>query len=178
MPSIPFRKSDGLRQRFSDHRLCPRSQRHLLLYAPHMRSPQRRRRRRRGVGVARQGCRLRVRLLNADGSEAEISGNGTRCVAAWYCAENHRSSVVIRTGAGLKTCELKGHDGNDFEFRSSMGAPEVGDEFPIKFTYGEITGTPVSMGNPHYVVFRPGIRAGLAGRGRADLQAPRLSSTE
>jgi len=41
---------------------------------------------------------LRVRLLNADGSEAEISGNGTRCVAAWYCAENHRGSVVIRTG--------------------------------------------------------------------------------
>ena len=49
---------------------------------------------------------LRVRLLNADGSEAEISGNGTRCVAAWYCAENNRTSVVIRTGAGLKTCDL------------------------------------------------------------------------
>jgi len=103
---------------------------------------------------------LRVRLLNSDGSEAEISGNGTRCVADWYCAENHRSSVVIRTGAGLKTCELKAHDGNNFEFRSSMGAPEVGDEFPIKFTYGEIFGTPVSMGNPHYVVFVPQFELG------------------
>src|SRR5271169_7066293 len=40
---------------------------------------------------------LRVRLLNADGSEAEISGNGTRCVAAWYCDENQRDSVIIRT---------------------------------------------------------------------------------
>ena len=49
---------------------------------------------------------LRVRLLNADGSEAEISGNGTRCVAAWYCCENSCDRVVIRTGAGLKTCEL------------------------------------------------------------------------
>lgn len=96
---------------------------------------------------------LRVRLLNADGSEAEISGNGTRCVAAWYCAENHRDSVVIRTGAGLKTCELKAQDGNSFEFRSSMGMPDVGDKFSIKFTYGEVCGTPVSMGNPHYVVF-------------------------
>ena len=103
---------------------------------------------------------LRVRLLNSDGSEAEISGNGTRCVAAWYCAENHRSSVVIRTGAGLKTCELKAHVENNFEFRSSMGVPEVGDEFPIKFTYGEITGTPVSMGNPHYVVFVPQFELG------------------
>ena len=96
---------------------------------------------------------LRVRLLNADGSEAEISGNGTRCVAAWYCGENRLDSVVIRTGAGLKSCELKGRDGNNFEFRSSMGEPEVGDEFSVKFTYGEITGTPVSMGNPHFVVF-------------------------
>lgn len=96
---------------------------------------------------------LRVRLLNADGSEAEISGNGTRCVAAWYCADNNRTSLVIRTGAGLKTCDLTAREGNSFEFRSSMGEPEVGDEFSIKFTYGEFSGVPVSMGNPHYVVF-------------------------
>src|SRR5580704_17877498 len=62
---------------------------------------------------------LAIRLFNADGSEAEISGNGTRCVAAWYCDQNHRSSVVIRTGAGLKTCELKSRNGYEFEFRSS-----------------------------------------------------------
>src|SRR5271165_4868901 len=98
---------------------------------------------------------LAVRLLNADGSEAEISGNGTRCVAAWYCAEHSRDSVVIRTGAGLKTCKLTARDGNNFEFRSSMGVPEVGDRFAIKLTYGEISGVPVSMGNPHYVVFVP-----------------------
>jgi diaminopimelate epimerase len=103
---------------------------------------------------------LRVRLLNADGSEAEISGNGTRCVAAWYCAENHRRSVVIRTGAGLKTCELIASEGNNFEFRSSMGEPEVGDDFSIKFAYGDVTGTPVSMGNPHYVVFVPEFELG------------------
>jgi len=96
---------------------------------------------------------VRVRLLNADGSEAEISGNGTRCVAAWYCAGNDRDSVVIRTGAGLKTCSLTARDGNTFEFRSSMGVPEVGDPFPIKLTDEEMSGIPVSMGNPHYVVF-------------------------
>jgi diaminopimelate epimerase len=96
---------------------------------------------------------LAIRLLNADGSEAEISGNGTRCVAAWYCSENQRDSVVIRTGAGLKACELTSRDGNTFEFRSSMGVPEVGDEVPIKLIYGEMRGVPVSMGNPHYVVF-------------------------
>jgi diaminopimelate epimerase len=103
--------------------------------------------------VPAEDADLGVRLLNADGSEAEISGNGTRCVAAWYCAEHQRDSVVIRTGAGLKTCDLTSRDGNTFEFRSSMGVPEVGDEFPIKLTHGEMCGVPVSMGNPHYVVF-------------------------
>jgi diaminopimelate epimerase len=103
---------------------------------------------------------LRVRLLNADGSEAEISGNGTRCAAAWYCAENQRRSVVIRTGAGLKTCELQARDGNRFDFRISMGEPEVGDDFSIKFTYGEVSGTPVSMGNPHFVIFVPQFELG------------------
>src|SRR5450631_3171811 len=89
-----------------------------------------------------------IRLINADGSEAEISGNGTRCVAAWYCAEHRRTSVVIRTGAGLKTCNLTARAGNNFEFRSSMGEPAVGDEFAIKLTCGEFSGIPVSMGNP------------------------------
>ena len=34
-----------------------------------------------------------------------------------------------------------------------MGEPQVGDEFPIKLAFGEVRGIPVSMGNPHYVVF-------------------------
>ena len=35
-----------------------------------------------------------------------------------------------------------------------MGEPVVGADFSIKVAYGELTGTPVSMGNPHYVDFR------------------------
>lgn len=103
---------------------------------------------------------LRVQLLNADGSEAEISGNGTRCVAAWYCAENDRDSVVVRTGAGLRFCKMTAHDGNNFEFRSSMGVPEVGDPFSIEVACGVMSGIPVSMGNPHYVVFVPELELG------------------
>jgi diaminopimelate epimerase len=41
-----------------------------------------------------------------------------------------------------------------------MGEPEVGDDFSIKFAHGEVTGTPVSMGNPHYVVFVPEFELG------------------
>src|SRR4029077_4349973 len=49
-----------------------------------------------------QDADMRVRLINADGSEAEISGNGTRCVAAYLCSEQGKERIVIRTGAGLK----------------------------------------------------------------------------
>jgi diaminopimelate epimerase len=96
---------------------------------------------------------VRARLLNADGSEAEISGNGTRCVAAHWAAEHNGGKVVVRTGAGLKACTLLQRDGQRFEFESAMGEPQVGDEFSIKLAFGEVRGTPVSMGNPHFVVF-------------------------
>lgn len=96
---------------------------------------------------------IRARLLNADGSEAEISGNGTRCVAAWWAAEHGKEKVVIRTGAGLKTCALLSRQGSQFEFETEMGEPQVGDEFSIKLAFREVHGVPVSMGNPHFVVF-------------------------
>jgi diaminopimelate epimerase len=100
-----------------------------------------------------QDADIRARLMNADGSEAEISGNGTRCVAAYLCSQNPRERVTIRTGAGVKTCSLTSQRGTEFEFEIAMGEPQVGDEFPIKVAFGEVRGIPVSMGNPHFVVF-------------------------
>jgi diaminopimelate epimerase len=100
-----------------------------------------------------QDADIRARLMNADGSEAEISGNGTRCVAAYLCSENPREHVSVRTGAGIITGTLTSHSGTEFEFEIAMGEPQVGDEFPIKVAFGEVRGIPVSMGNPHFVVF-------------------------
>ncbi len=113
---------------------------------------------------------VRARLFNADGSEAEISGNGTRCVAAHLCAEQGKGELTIRTGAGLKTCTLTARSGTQYEFEIAMGEPQVGDEFPIKLAFHEVRGIPVSMGNPHYVVFAsefvPGWQAEAAEIGR------------
>ncbi len=96
---------------------------------------------------------VHARLFNADGSEAEISGNGTRCVAAFLCSERVREKVAIRTGAGVKNCTLASRGEAEFEFEIAMGRPEVDDEFAIGLEAGEVRGIPVSMGNPHYVVF-------------------------
>jgi len=95
----------------------------------------------------------RVRLINADGSDAELSGNGTRCVAAYLISERGGSVVAIRTGAGIKVCTLTSRAGQRFEFDMSMGQPEVGEAQWVKLTQREVTGIPVSMGNPHYVIF-------------------------
>jgi diaminopimelate epimerase len=100
-----------------------------------------------------QNADIRARLINADGSEAEISGNGTRCVAAYLCSENPRAKVRVRTGAGIRICSLASHSENSFEFEIAMGEPQIGDEFSIKVAFGEVRGIPVSMGNPHFVVF-------------------------
>jgi diaminopimelate epimerase len=101
---------------------------------------------------------IEARLINADGSEAEISGNGTRCVAAWLCSEQAGSeqmkeTFAIRTGAGIRICTLTSRSESRYEFEIAMGEPRVGDEFPVKLAFGEARGIPVSMGNPHYVVF-------------------------
>ena len=99
---------------------------------------------------------VEARLINADGSPAEISGNGTRCVAAHLCALNGRESIVIRTGAGRKTCTLLARSENTFEFETAMGVPRVGNESAIQTSFGEVKGIPVSMGNPHFVIFVAG----------------------
>src|ERR1700736_2746476 len=92
-----------------------------------------------------------IRLINADGSEAEISGNGTRCVAAYLCAEQKREQVSVSTGAGVKLCKLLSHTDVSFEFEIAMGKPEIGEPLMLKLGRGEVGGVPVSMGNPHYV---------------------------
>ena len=104
---------------------------------------------------------VKARLINADGSEAEISGNGTRCVAAEICSRENKTEVVVRTGAGLKTCRLIGREdgregrrqGSTFEFETDMGRPEVGGQLSIETMWVRAVGTRVSMGNPHFVIF-------------------------
>lgn len=96
---------------------------------------------------------VQARLINVDGSEAEISGNGTRCVAAELCSRTGKSEIVVRTGAGVKTCRLVGKRSPSFEFETEMGPAIVGERLAIETMWVRAIGTIVSMGNPHFVIF-------------------------
>lgn len=96
---------------------------------------------------------VEIHLVNADGSEAEISGNGTRCVAAYLCSVRGKETITIQTGAGLKTCVLTSHTDCEYEFEIAMGSATVDKELVVKTAGAEFRGTPVSVGNPHYVLF-------------------------
>jgi diaminopimelate epimerase len=97
----------------------------------------------------------RIRLANADGSIAEISGNGTRCVAAWLAHREHAgtgSIITLDTDAGPRSCRIVEAQGSHFQIAAGMGIPSVKQ---MQVTLADKTlvyGTWVSMGNPHFVI--------------------------
>jgi diaminopimelate epimerase len=105
----------------------------------------------------------RVRLHNADGSIAEISGNGTRCVAAWMAEERNASAgdqFSIETDAGPRLCTIQElHDsdsgGPTVMITIDMDEPEF-EKRTVELSDGTaIDGVYVSMGNPHFVIVLP-----------------------
>lgn len=101
------------------------------------------------------GYAARIELINADGSPAELSGNGTRCVAAHLAATGNSKELLIATDAGARRCTLIGREGNCFEFLTDMGAPVIRKALTVDLGHMQYQGVPVSMGNPHYVIFVP-----------------------
>jgi diaminopimelate epimerase len=92
-----------------------------------------------------------IRLYNSDGSQAEISGNGTRCAAAFLVSMGYlQREVPIMTGAGLKHLRLLEREENRFVFEMNMGQPLV-----IQL-HQEIEGrdaTILDVGNPQCAFF-------------------------
>ena len=111
---------------------------------------------------------FRMRIYNADGSEAEMCGNGIRCVAKYVYDHKltDQTQISVETGAGIKTLELTVENDKVTLVRVDMGEPiltpslipvvadgeRVVDE-PIVVAGKEWRMTCVSMGNPHAVLF-------------------------
>jgi diaminopimelate epimerase len=112
---------------------------------------------------------VRMRIFNADGSEAQMCGNGIRCVAKYAYDYGHTAANPMRveTAAGIKTIELKlGPDGKVVAATVDMGKPILEPEkipvlirqaravdVTIKTASRAFQMTCVSMGNPHAVFF-------------------------
>ena len=112
---------------------------------------------------------FRMRILNADGSEAEMCGNGIRCFAGVVHDEglSDKEEFTVETGAGILVPRLQLADGKLQGVRVDMGEPTLaGDRIPVLgFGAAHVVEQPieaggetlsmtcVSMGNPHCVIF-------------------------
>ncbi len=112
----------------------------------------------RYTGVGADGWMLvddhSIELYNSDGSKPELSGNGTRCAAAFLIRAGHASSeVTLQTGAGPKHLKLLRQQGLEYWFEMDMGEPElIAENFPLNAA-GEIWDvTLVNVGNPQCAV--------------------------
>jgi len=94
-----------------------------------------------------------LRLFNADGSEAELSGNGTRCVAAWLAHSEGLNYVALGTHGGVRTCRVIEANGAQYLMESEMGVPRVMQRTIELPGVGVIPGAMVNVGNPHFVLF-------------------------
>jgi diaminopimelate epimerase len=99
-----------------------------------------------------------MQLLNADGSASELSGNGLRCLAALVARAQGLqagASVLVDTGAGAKTLELNGREGERYTFRAAMGAPEDLREETIPVAGESVRASVLRIGNPQCIVLGP-----------------------
>jgi diaminopimelate epimerase len=110
----------------------------------------------------------RMRIFNADGSEAQMCGNGIRCVAKYLYEYGIKKSdrMTIETAAGLKTIELTVVNEDVTQIKVEMGTPELlRNEIPMLGENKQVINEPlqvndsvlyvtcVSMGNPHCITF-------------------------
>jgi diaminopimelate epimerase len=98
-----------------------------------------------------------MRLLNADGSRAEVSGNGLRGLAALLLRDEgtREAAISIRTDAGLKKLTRVSRNGARQTFRASMGTPDAVKQQTLEIGGRTITAVLLSMGNPHCVILGP-----------------------
>jgi diaminopimelate epimerase len=105
----------------------------------------------------RAGDRVSMRLFNADGSRAEVSGNGVRALGALVLRDDPRldRSLVVDTEAGSKHLTRLDRDGTRQTFRASMGRPADIREIELQAAGDSVSLTVLNMGNPQCVVLGP-----------------------
>ena len=104
----------------------------------------------------REAGGLRTRLFNSDGSEPEISGNGTRCAAAFALLKGAAAApnVVITTAAGPKSLRVLSQQGHRFMFEMNMGIPRTEElHTTLNLAGRDWDATTLNVGNPQCAIF-------------------------
>lgn len=98
---------------------------------------------------------FKMRIFNADGSEAMMCGNGIRCVGKYVFDKGYtdRKKLTIETLSGNRELTLRTIGNKVSEVTVNMGKCIVNKPVLLDTSCGEITVTPVSVGNPHAVAF-------------------------
>jgi diaminopimelate epimerase len=132
--------------------------------------------------VSTEGHALRTRLFNSDGSEPEISGNGTRCAAAFalHLGVLQGPAVTVITGAGSKMLRLVSRDDGRYLFEMDMGLPQC-EQLHARLTLGGVDydATILNVGNPQCALFVdqfPSNWRGIAAEAEAHPRFPRRSN--
>jgi diaminopimelate epimerase len=96
-----------------------------------------------------------MHIYNADGSEAMMCGNASRCIGKYLYERGLTDKTEIRllTLSGIKTLQLHVNDGKAESVTVDMLQPILEDENQFLVNRGMHQGVFVSMGNPHYVIF-------------------------
>lgn len=106
--------------------------------------------------VSQGAGKLRTRLFNSDGSEPEMSGNGTRCAAAFALWKGLATGleIPIITAAGEKMLRLISRDGLRFLFEMNMGLPRMEELHATMHLAGsDFDATLLNVGNPQCAIF-------------------------
>ena len=100
---------------------------------------------------------FKMRIFNADGSEARMCGNGIRCVGKYVHDKGYtdKTELRIETLSGVKTLRLHLTEGRVTSAAVDMGTVTVAPEKTVSADGQEIRCTPVDVGNPHAVIFTP-----------------------
>ncbi len=113
---------------------------------------------------------VNFRVFNADGTEAEISGNGLRCAAAYLYYQKKIKSrrILFSTTVGERECEPIERNDNLFKIKIDMGVPKLSSndipfddgsthntiiDYPLSIQKKVFKITLVSLGNPHCDIF-------------------------
>lgn len=102
---------------------------------------------------------FKMRIFNADGSEGKMCGNGIRSVGKYVYEKGYtdKTHLTIDTLSGIKTLELHLKSNKVESVTVDMGYAEVSNDMEIFVDGVKVVGTPVSVGNPHFIIFVPDI---------------------